>query len=287
MAARRGGAAWVWWMGGLLAFLAVWNGLASLNPVYSAERMLWPMEFAVRRIVQDPDSIPQAEVGRTLENLRKVIGKYPGTITASRAQLLMVQVHLARKEYAQSRGAAEKVIAEYPNLAVQVIDAYKAIAASYLAEEAWKKALDAYRILLQKQTFHPRVQDVPMRMVGVAREKMPDAGDSVLKEAIRHYRTVTERSGRSDLSTFLANQRLAGCYLLSARWEEAAKIYETLAMAYPFRPEVVAWVRNVDELGKKRLNDPSRGGALAQKFAQAHPGRRQLVERWLTLAVQK
>ncbi len=272
--------AWLWWVSLLLFFGALWSFLASHNLIYSTERLFWSAQISALRMVKDPASAPPAAVQKTLSRLQEVIRRYPASNLAARAQLLIGQVHAARKEYPAAHEAFQKVISDYPTLARHVIDAYRSDAGTCLMEKSWQKALEIYRKLLSKYPTELRVMDVPQLMAGVARNA-PDAGESVLREAIQHYHLVIGQCKPGSTLYLVAQQRLAGCYLLASRWKEAAQIYETLVMTYFNRREVRYWMKAVEELGKRRLGDPSRAHTLALQFAEQHPNRRVLVEPWL------
>ena len=271
----------LWWISIPLLLVVLWNFLASRNPVYSSERMLWHAQIASLRILKDPASVPPAAVKKTLAGLQEIIRRYPKSNPAVRAQLFIGEIHAARKEFPAAHEALERVLTDYSNRTLHVIDAYRAIAGTYLLEKSWQKALETYRKLLSIYPEDPRVIDVPQLMIGVARPNAPDAGESVLREAIEQYRLVISKCKPGSTLYLVAQQRLAGCYLLAERWKEAAQIYETLIMTYFNRPEVRYWMKNVEELGKRRLGDPSMAHTLALKFAEQHPNRRVLVEPWL------
>lgn len=273
--------AWLWWIGGPLLFWVLWNFLASRNPSYSSERLLWPAQISALRLSRDPDSAPPASVQRTLSKLQRVIQRYPGLDAAAQAQLLTGGVYASRKEYSSARQAFERVSADYPNLTNRRIEAYRAIATTYLAQKSWQKALETYRTILSNYPMNPRVLDVPQIMVTVARPNASDAGESVLREAIQYYRHAIDQSKKGSGLSLVAQQQLAKCYLLDSRWKEAAQIYETLVMTYFNRREVPLWVKAVEELGKKRLENPDLGHSLALRFAERYPQRRQAVEHWL------
>ena len=123
--------------------------------------------------------------------------------------------------------------------------------------------------------------DVPQRMVAVARQFASDAGTSTVKEAIEYYRKAILQSQPGSTLFLIAQQRLAGCYLLAGRWEEATQTYETLVMTYFNRREVPYWMKSVEELGKRRLHEPARAHNLAVEFFKRYPQRRSVVEPWL------
>ena len=273
--------AWLWWIGGPLLFWVLWNFLASRNPIYSSERLLWPAQISALRLSRDPDSAPPASVQRTLSKLQRVIQRYPGSAAAAQAQLLTGGVYAARKDYPSARQAFEKIFTDYPGMTNREIEAYRSIATTYLAEKSWQKALETYRTILSKYSMNPRVLDVPQIMVAVARANTSDAGESVLREAIQHYRFVVGQSKEGSGLYLFAQQELAKCYLVASRWKEAAQVYETLAMTYFNRREVPLWVKAVEELGKKKLENPDLGRNLALQFAERYPQRRQAVEPWL------
>lgn len=277
----------LWWIGFLLLFWVLWNFLASRNPMYSSERLLWPTQIEALRIAKDPVSAAPANVQRTLSRLQQVIQRYPGSNAAARAQFLIGEVYAAQKEYVSAVQAFERVLTEYAAMSPYVIDAYRAIAGVYLAEKSWKKALETYQTVLSKYPMDLRVLDIPQLMVGIARPNAPDAGDSTLGQAIGYYQDAIRQSKPASTLYLVAQQRLAGCYLIAARWKEAAQTYETLVMTYFNRPEIPLWVKNVEELGKRRLGDPARGRNLALQFAERYPQRRQVVEPWLRAGSQK
>ena len=273
--------AWFWWIGGSLFFIVLWNILALSNPAYSSERLLWPAQVAAMRISKTPNAFPPASVQKTISKLQRVIQRYPGSSSAAQAQLLIGGVYAARKEYPPSREVFEKVVVDYPNMTNRGIEAYGAIATTYLAEKQWGKALETYRKILTKYPMNMRAMNVPETMVAVARSKTPDISDAVLREAVQYYRHAIDQSKKGSGLSLVAQQQLAKCYLLDSRWKEAAQIYETLAMTYFNRREVPLWVKAVEELGKKRLENPELGRNLALRFAEQYPQRRQRVEPWL------
>ena len=277
---------WLWAIGVPLAYFLVWNILAALNPSYSAERLLWPAEIAVRRIVSDPVSVPPSLVDRTLERLQKVVTRYPGSDAAGRAELLLGELYTARKEFDSARKTYRRIMVNYADKAQWVIEGYQAIARTYLVEEAWPKAMETYRTLLKEYPQSPLTMDVPLQMVAVARRHTADAGDAALEEAIAHYKKIIRDVPKGRLS-FLASRRLAGCYGMAGRWEEALKTCETIVMDYPTQPEIPRIIWEAGELAKQKPHNPDWAQKISREFAERYPARRQAVERWLAPAVPK
>ena len=144
------GLSWLWlgWILLTLFFWWAWNFLASRNPTYAAERLLWPAQIAAERISKDPDSAPAAQVEKILLKLRQVIQRYPGSNSAARAQLLIGGIHATRKEYAAAHEAFQRVLSDYPTRSIHVITAYRVIARTYMNQKAWGKVLETYRTML-------------------------------------------------------------------------------------------------------------------------------------------
>jgi len=273
---------WLWWLAATLLLWGIWNLLASRNPTYSAERILWPVQIAAQKIAKDPASAPPALVEGTHHKLQGIIQRYPGSKSAAQAQFLAAGIHAARGEYPQALAAYQRVLSDYPGMTLHVISSYRAIARIHLNQKLFEKALDTYRTLLSKYPMDVRVMDVPQLMMSVSRHNAPDAGAAALRFAVEYYQDAIRQSKPGSTLYLIAQQRLAGCHVLADQWEEAAQAYESLVITYYKRTkEVIYWMRNVEELGKRRLNQPGRAHQLALEFAQRYPDRRRVVERWL------
>ena len=270
---------WKPWVLAIAGVWVLWSVLAAMNPMYSAERMLWPTERVASRIIRDPASTPTTVADRAIAKLEEVVATYPDTRVAAKAKLLIAEVRSARKEHAAARKEFEEVIAGSNTTATQFVDAYKGIARSYLREGNWQKATEMFRELLAKRPADVRVQDVPLQMIVLARQHSADAGEAAIQEAIAHYQRVLETVQKGEV-VFAARQRLTTCYTIAVRWEEAAQMFEQLIMGYPQRPELWLWLRGLMEAGT-RLNQPDLVQIVAQRYAERYPARRRVVERWL------
>jgi len=244
------------------------------------ERLLWPEEFSTKRIVQDPASAAPLVVDETLARLDKVVSRFPGSGTAARAQILRGDIYHSKGKFDLARKEFEKAAQTYPAFPSLVIGAYRRIALTYEKQEAWEGALKTYRNLFERYSSDPRVLDVPLQMVNLARAGALDAGQAVFKEAVGHYQQVLKSSSNPTI-VFMARQLLVDCYVRTSHWKEAMGELENLVFLYPGRKEVPRWMKMVDEIGRNRLNDPQGAHSLASRYAEKYPARRRVVESWL------
>ncbi len=250
------------------------------NPGYAAERFLWPAEVSAREIVGNPELTPPGTLRQTSERLEKTIARYPESSSAARAQLLIGEIYLARKDYAKAHEELQRVSDSYPTKSRMVIDAYKAIAHTYQDQGQWEQAIKTYSDLLSKYPLDSRVLGVPLQLMKLVEQQAPHKKDEVMQEMVRHYRRVAEELPPS-ATALTAQQLLARLFYREGLWNEAIQEFESLAMRYPYRREVTVWMKMVEDIGRDRLRDPELVRGMAHRFAEKHPAHKRFVAAWL------
>ena len=234
-----------------------------------------------RRVSKDPASTPPLVFTRALDQLKQVMLRYPGTESAAKAQLMIGEMYVARKEYPAAREEFRRVCDGAPVHIPEVLAAYQAIAITYQKEKDWAQAMETYRALLKRYPLNPNVQNVPIQIIELSRRTLPPTTDQAVREAIAHYQSVLSQAPRRGALDFSAREFLAGCYLKTNQWKEAAQELEALIMTYPQRREVALWLKMAEGIYSQRLNEPDRMQDLAGRFAQKYPARRKVVAPWL------
>jgi TolA-binding protein len=222
-------------------------------------------------------------VDQGVEDLRQIVGRYPGTPFAIEASFLMAD-SLARAGRADDAMAAYVEFEQRYGGDARVAESKLRRATLLSQSRAAQRQTEAYDLYGEIARNHPATAEAKRalqarRQVETERRQLR-AVDPVLNAEVPALlvtlRTLADQFP-SDPESMLALNQLAGAYADMDRFQAAADVWERLAAQFPGNPMEV-WFR-LGELYERRLRNPVKAREAYAKVPPESPRHREAQQR--------
>jgi tetratricopeptide (TPR) repeat protein len=123
--------------------------MVNMGSRYNQERRLWHIEREFVEVAKHQESASVYNIDKLAGKFNDFIGEHPKTASAVRAQILLGNVYMLKKDYARGRAELQKVATIDPSNSEQIAQSQALIAKSYMVEDDWKNAERVYKSLIK------------------------------------------------------------------------------------------------------------------------------------------
>ena len=190
---------------------------------YTAERKFWVVNNQYKKLVSNPDAVPDYQFEQIILRYTKIIQSYPKAKLTPWIYLQIGNVYLMRKDFAKARERYLKAIDNYPENQELHAEALAATAQTYERENNGAEALRIYEKIQKEYPLTITGFNMPLYIASYYQRKaeLPQA-KKALDRAISYYKNISSQYPNSPLE-FNAWKLLATCYFQRENWQEGVE----------------------------------------------------------------
>ncbi|MDP1853748.1 MAG: tetratricopeptide repeat protein [Candidatus Omnitrophota bacterium] len=238
---------------------------------YLAERKLFFANKTLSNILKNQESVPSALYEKTAKQYKYIISKYPKTISAKGARLLLGRFYISRKEFDAARLEFNKILNQYPEDKNYCAQALFAIGNSYESEDKWNQALSTYENIMNNYIGTPLAMNMPIYIANRYAQKKDDTNkNSYFSKAIEYYQKIAGEYPNTQLGYIAMNSRIT-CLELMGNWNAALEALQVMVNNYPNTPSVINGLKMIGIISFLKLKQPQRAVDIYKDFISRHP----------------
>ncbi|MFH1593583.1 MAG: hypothetical protein ABID09_02670 [Candidatus Omnitrophota bacterium] len=249
---------------------------------FTAEKDFYNIKRSYSQMPRNPDATLVGNQAHIEKDLIQFIKKFPQTIAAKHAHLMLATLFLEKEKFAEAIALASYITKKYKEDATISSYAQFIKAQSYEIKKDWEKALDEYDILMYEYTQTSVGAKAPLYVARYyAQNDMPAEAQEAYKKAALFYDEL-EKKNRDSLLGLLYSNLLVATYVYLENFEEAGKVVEGAIVNYAQPAALAGLVDQVYDIFVRKLNRPEKAmeiySGLLQK-TQESPLARHIIRR--------
>jgi tetratricopeptide (TPR) repeat protein len=253
----------------ILFIIYVLFSLLALHSDYDAERDLWRISRTLNYVSNHIESTPDFTLDQLVHRYRSFAVKYSGSPYAIKAQLMLGDLFVLRKNYTQARAEYQKAIGHDDELSAQ---AEFTIAKTYELEGQWNKAYTIFRSISQKYPTTTSGFYAPMYLANhvISSGDQREYTAQAYANALVFYRRVAANHPKSKIE-FDALRMVAVCELNLKDWTATVDTMGEIILKYPVGSALKEALKAVNLICVTKLHDYDKGIGIYQQFIKKYP----------------
>jgi len=239
---------------------------------YSIEKSYWKITNAAKRVFDNPNGVPPAEVNRVVTLLREFARAYPQSPLSVEAEFNVAHLYFAKRDYTRARDQLTAMLEKYAKNKGIGSEALFLIAISYQRQGRLETSTEQFKKLLAEYPESKRSFVLPYYFVRYyAANEMNTEASAALRDALEYY-AKTAKAHEGTKTEFTMDLFMARCHMEMKDWKAASAEFNRIYDKYKakgFNMEGVLF--NLALLYLKELNDEARARETLSILAKEYP----------------